>query len=503
MQLRDYQHAAISELRAAFNAGAVRVVLCLPTGAGKTVVFSEMVRMAADRGTQTLVLTDRIELFEQTWAALGRAGVTPQRLTAGARRFDSAALVTVGMVETVARRLLEGYEPALIIADEAHKGAFTKVYDRWPNAKVVGATATPRGPHFHRYFHAIVNPVSIRDLIAAGHLMPVRAYQMQEDLSDLEVKAGEFTDHSLFRHYNKPKLYDGVISEWNRLAADRQTIVFNVNIEHTRRMDAAFRDAGIRSGMVTSESSKEERRAVLDAFRSGRLQVLNNCGILTTGYDEPSISCVVMNRATKSEALWLQCCGRGSRPAATSSGSEPKRDFVVLDFGENHNRLGRWDADRVYTLDPPRKGGKEQVLDVAGVKSCKECGAMLFASARTCEYCGAVASDPVASGKLATGSMAEVGEGASASKPIPERLLGMKVSDLTPADLSELQSIGKFSYNFVCRVLRTQGRDYLYQFARIRGYSPGWVRAQMMQAGRGFADYTVREDPAKPATDAS
>jgi superfamily II DNA or RNA helicase len=484
--LRAYQTDAITEMRAAFQSRAQRVVLCLPTGAGKTVVFSEMVRMAAERGTTTLVLTDRVELFEQTWSALGRAGVIPQRLTAGSQRFDREALVTVGMVETVARRTLEGYTPDLIIADEAHKSAFTKIYDRWPDAKVVGATATPNGKHFHRYFQVLVNPVSIRDLINEGHLMPVRAYQMQEDLSDLETKGGEFTDHSLFRHYNKARLYAGVIDQWRKMASDRKTIVFNVNIEHTRRMDAAFREAGIASGLVTSDSSRDERRQVLEAFRAGSIQVLNNCGILTTGYDEPSIGCVVMNRATKSEALWLQCCGRGSRPAPG------KADFIVLDFGENHNRLGRWDADRLYTLAPPKKRtAAEAALDVCGVKACKECGAMLFASARSCEYCGEAIPAASVDAKLVAGSLVEV-SASGLARPVPEHLVGRKVSTLSPAKLSELALIGKLSYNFVCRVLRTRGSSALSDFARLRGYSSGWVFAQMKNGRAGFADYTIK-----------
>lgn len=478
VRLRQYQNDAILALREGFLAGKQRLVLCLPTGAGKTVVFTEMIRLAALRQTKCLVLTDRIELFEQTFATMCRSGVSTQRIDAGSKRFRTDALVTVGMVETMIRRMrsgrIAGYVPDLIICDEAHKATFNKVYDMWPEAMVVGATATPVGGHFYKYFHGVIQNVDIPELVMAGFLCPARAYQMEDDFSDLEVRAGEFTDDSLFRHFDKPRLYAGVVDEWRNLAAGKKTIVFNVNIAHTERMTQSFRDAGVHSECVTSNTPPDERKRILAAFRDGIFHVLNNCGILTTGYDEPSIECVVMNRATKSLPLWLQCCGRGSRPHPGKSA------FIVLDFGQNHNRMGRWDEPRTYQIKPPKDRSK---LDVAGVKNCPKCRSILFASARTCQYCGHVF--PQSEVQEHGGVMREV------ANQIRPELVGKKVSELTLDELLELEDLKRLKSSYIWRVLRTRGPEYLAEWAKLKGYDARWIGFQS-QGGKGYTNYTIK-----------
>ena len=150
MNLRPYQQNAISDLRESFKNGHRRIILALPTGAGKTVVFSEMVRMAANKGTRVLVLTDRIELFEQTFKAIQRHNIPIQIVNANTASIDTRAVVTVAMIETLHRRAYN-VEPDLIIIDEAHKGNFTKLIDTHPSARVIGATATPIGKHIPNY----------------------------------------------------------------------------------------------------------------------------------------------------------------------------------------------------------------------------------------------------------------------------------------------------------------------------------------------------------------
>ena len=307
IKLRPYQTESIKHLRNGFK-DYLRQILCLPTGAGKTVVFSEMVRMAADKKTITLVLTDRIELFKQTFNSLSIHGFMIQELSADKKGFNPDANVTLAMVKTFKRRSIKSYKPDLIIIDEAHKGNFNKILDLYPDSKVVGATATPKGKHIPKYYENIVQNIDIPDLIEQDFLVPCKAYQMQDDFSDLEVKRGEYTDASQFNHFNKRKLYSGVIDNWNKYAVGKKTIVFNVNIEHSIQMTNEFNDAGILSECITSKTPKEERKRILKAFSDGLIPVLNNCGILTTGYDEPTIECVIMNRKTKSLPLWLQCC---------------------------------------------------------------------------------------------------------------------------------------------------------------------------------------------------
>jgi superfamily II DNA or RNA helicase len=477
MKLRDYQLESIAGLRKEFTSGKKRLILALTTGAGKTVVFSEMVRLAASKGTKTLVLTDRVELFKQTLKAIDRHGVPVQELKAGKKDFDIYALVTVAMVETLKRRNIPLYYPDLIIIDEAHKGNFTKVIDIFPDAKVIGATATPVGKHIPKLYSGIVQTIDTPDLIEQGYLAPCRAFQMQDDFSDLSVKAGEYTESSLFEHFNKQKLYAGVVQKWIEKTPGKKTIVFNVNIEHSEKMTDEFNAAGISSKCITSRTPKEERDKILAEFTSGAFPVLNNCGILTTGYDEPSIEVVIMNRKTKSLPLWLQCCGRGSR---TYPG---KTEFTVLDFGMNHDEHGLWEEPRKWSLEEKKKK-KKGASQEAAVKTCKNCEAMVHARVMICPHCGY--KFPETKAELVEGVLVEM------TGRVPVELKGMKVSDLTLDELLLLQKTGKFKSSFIWRVARWHGHDFLVRYACKMGYKSGWIWNQEQKMDDcNFNNYTL------------
>ena len=481
IQDRKYQADSIVGLSDGFKQHQ-RQVFVLPTGGGKTVVFSEIARRAVLRGTRTLVLTHRTELFSQTFKALGRVGINTLILDAKSNRKGCVdELVIVGMVETVKRRVSAGkiqIDPKLIIIDEAHLGNFTKIFEMFPNAKVIGATATPVGKHFYKYYTNMVNVIDIPDLIDQGYLCNYRAFQMQDDLSDLEVKAGEYTDESLMSHYNNQKLFDGVIDEWRKRANGKKTICFNVNIEHSENMTKAFNEAGIVSACVTSLTEKGERKRILQAFKTGLVTVLNNCGVLTTGYDEPSIECVIMNRATKSLPLFLQCLGRGSRLYPN------KDEFIALDFGMNHNQHGMWSEPRQWKIEPPKKNKKKNV-DIAPVKTCPKCEAMLFASARLCGFCGhEFSKEDVA---LATGEMVEV------TPQVPDDLKGRKVSDLNTGELIALQLSKRYKPTFIWRVVRSKGEIAIDNYGSAMGYTSGWAYRQKQEMNNcEFNDYLLK-----------
>jgi superfamily II DNA or RNA helicase len=475
--LRPYQIEAIEKLRENFSLKHKRQILCLTTGAGKTVVFSEMVRRAALKGTTTLILTDRIELFKQTFISIEAHGITIQEISAKSTKwFDYNAIVTVAMVETFKRRLPENYSPKLIIIDEAHKGNFTKILDLFPDASVIGATATPVGKHIPKYYTEIVQTIDTPELISEGYLANCRAYQMQDDFSDLEVKAGEYTEQSLFNHFNKRNLYSGVVEQWQKLAYGKKTVVFNVNIEHSENMTKEFLANGIKSECITSKTPKEERERILAAFKSGLFPVLNNCGILTTGWDEPTVECVVMNRKTKSLPLWLQCCGRGSRKAPN------KDEFIVLDFGMNHDEHGLWEEQRKWKLEQKKKKNK---IQEAAVKTCPDCEAMLAASANDCKFCGYIY--PEKKTELKNGVMVEVKTGT------PSDLVGRKISSLDIDELIILEKSKKFKATYIWRVVRSKGAEALTEYASKRQHKRGWLFHQQkeMLTKSNFTDYTL------------
>lgn len=477
MQLRNYQLNSINELSVNWK-NHKRQVLCLPTGAGKTIVFSEIVRRSSEKGTVTLVLTDRTELFKQTVKALGKFSVAVEEISPSKKEIYKDATVFVGMVETLSRRkqVLESIKPKLIIIDEAHKGNFNKIIDAFPDAFVIGATATPIGKHFYNYYTNIVQPIDVPELVEKGFLNPCKAFQMQDDFSDLQVKRGEFTTESLNDHFDKPKLFDGVVDKWKEKANNKKTIVFCSSIEHSIKTAGAFIKSGIAAEYITSKTSNQERERILKAFKDGAFNVLCNCGILTTGYDEPSIECVILNRATLSLILFLQMIGRGSRLYP------PHKDsFITLDFGGNHDRFGMWNEAREWSIEPPKK--KRKGIGVVPVKDCPECGAMLKVQVSECEYCGHK-FEPKANQLKKDGILVEL---------TVKDFEGKKVSELSIEELIQLQKLKTYKASYIWRVVRSKGEEKLSRYASLMNYSKGWINRQIESLEDcSYKDYKVK-----------
>jgi len=493
-QLRPYQGESVTQLSLGFKQYQ-RQVFCLPTGGGKTIVFSEVVKKAAERGTVVLVLTDRTELFNQTVEALARTNVTVEEISPNKKNVYMKATVYVGMVETLKRRkeLMENLPIQLIICDEAHKQSFNKVLDAFPEAYVIGATATPVGKHFHKYYTNIVHTVDVPELVDNGYLVPCKAFQMVDDFSDLESQRGDYTTKSLGDHFQKSTLYDGVVEKWREKAMGKQTIIFNCSIEHAEQVTAHFNRAGISSECITSKTPPEERKRILKAFKAGAFTALNNCGILTTGYDEASIQCVVLNRATESLPLFLQMIGRGSRLIDSKSAMLETREerllavmgsikpnFTCLDFGGNHDRHGLWNEERTWTIEAPKR--KKKGLQVAPVKTCPQCEAMVLVQAKACTECEYVFPEP----------KKELKQGGSMVEITIADFEGKKVSQLSVDDLINLQTLKKYKSTYVWRVIRSMGEEALNEYAAKMKYKSGWIIRQKESLNDAdFKDYQI------------
>ncbi len=428
-----------------------------------------MVRMAYEKGTQVLVCTDRIELCSQTLRAIAKHNINPQVLDASNKNFSPHAPITISMSETLKGRMKkwkpEYYNPRLIILDESHKASFNSILDAFPESSVIGATATPKSKHLHKYYTEIVNNVDVRELIDLGFLCQAESYQMQDSFDEVEVKRGEFVEKQLFAHFNKPKLYAGVIEKYKERANGKKTLVFNVNIEHAEKVTEAFNNAGIPSKCVTSKTPPEERKKILAEFSTGVFPVLNNCSILTTGYDEPTIECIIMNRATQSIILFLQCLGRGSRPTPT------KKTFTVIDFGQNFIRHKIvYDSHIDWTLDPPRKKNK---IGTSPVKSCPKCDFMMHARIMVCPNPDCKYVFPEKENAPAEGVLVEV-------KPsMPLELKGRNISTLTEEELVLLSKSKAMSKPFIWRVVRSRGERAVRDYGWKMGYKEGWCYSQL------------------------
>ncbi len=465
--LRDYQVDSVGQVQRAFASGSKRVILCLPTGAGKTVIFSDIAARAALKGKRVAILTHRRELLTQ------------------AGRLNSCDILMVETLNNQIKRGLDLGQYDLLVVDEAHIGNFRKVLEGFKGF-VIGATATPvSNPPLKESYSSIVCPVEIESLIEQEWLAVPKTYAMHPvDTSKLATARGEYTEASLDDAFNRPKVYEGVVQEFVKGWADKKAIVFCVNISATINTAEAFaKELGAgRVYAVHSKQSPQERTALIDQFTASRDGILVNCGIATTGFDCPDIEVVVVNRATKSVALWLQMVGRASRR------TEQKEAFTILDFGENVTRLGFWQEPRDWAqifLHPKKKGE-----GVAPVKDCPACGFVAYASARICANCGA---EFPAAAKTEAEVLAELK--LMQYKQLG-KLEGRKIYDIAQnsADLFELQRVKKYKQAFIERVLYFANYTELQRFWRSKGYTDGyrWRKERDFAEGAPVANFTVK-----------
>ena len=346
VKLRPYQLEAVEAVITARKRGVRRMLMAMPTGAGKTVIFSELIRRARH---DVLVIAHRDELLAQAKlkieAALRASGDTRRvELERGASRASPDASVLVASIRSLHEgrigRALAGRDLRLVIYDECHHavadanlrvlqtlGAFEP---DWPGT-LVGFTATTRradGRALGEVFEAIVAERTLQQMIGEGYLRPLSGLRIETkvSLAGVPLRGADFDPDALEEAVDVQTRNQLVARSIAELARDRRTIAFCVGVRHAEHLAFALGRAGVRAGVVSGEMPKAERSHTLALFRRGELSVITNVGVLTEGFDDPGVSCIAMVRPTRSESMYLQCVGRGMRldPAAT--------DCLVLDF---------------------------------------------------------------------------------------------------------------------------------------------------------------------------
>jgi superfamily II DNA or RNA helicase len=342
-ELRPYQREAIDAVIAARRRGVRRMVVCLPTGAGKAVIFSHLARLAT---RQVLVLAHREELLAQAIDKLSRAleGSRVVGLERGTSRAPAEAKVLVASLRSLhpdrIGAVLGGRDLGLIIYDECHHapaednqrvlrtiGCFER---DWPGT-LLGFTATTArgdGKGLDAVFEDIVYARTLPDLIDGGYLVPLKGYRIAT-ATDLTRHAGggnDFDEAELAEDVDIEERNALVARSIQELARDRRTIAFCVTVNHARNLSKALNHIGVPAGIVHGEMAAADRARALHDFRTGRVAVLANVAVLTEGFDDPGVSCVAMARPTRSEGLYAQCVGRGTRLA------DGKKDCLILDF---------------------------------------------------------------------------------------------------------------------------------------------------------------------------
>lgn len=417
--LRPYQRACVDALFgwcAAYEGNPLGV---LPTGAGKSLVMGTLAAEAIQNApaTRVLVLAHRAELISQNTRAvasvlpLGSIGV----YSAGLRKRDLTAQVTVAGIQSISRHAYELGAVDLILIDEAHlvpatdDTMYRKLVDAVrrmnPAVRFIGLTATPYrlgSGLLHRgknpLFTDIAYDAPVRELIDAGYLCRLisKATIQHLDTSRVATRGGEFVAAQLEAAVDVADTTAAVVREVQSCAAARRKmLVFCAGVSHAEHVADAFADAGWPAAAVHGELSSADRADRLEQFRGGALRVLTSVDVLTTGYDEPSIDCIVMLRPTKSTGLYVQMVGRGFRLHPN------KTDTLVLDFAENVARHGPVDAIEVREK-PPTEGG------AAPTKTCPGCREIMYASLRVCPACGHAFPAPEAPPILPSASLSPI-----------------------------------------------------------------------------------------------
>ena len=335
MELRPYQEEARQAVESQWEKGLKKTLLVLPTGCGKTIVFAKVAEDQVRHGSRVLILAHRGELLEQAADKIGKA----TRLGCAVEKADQTCIgswfrVVVGSVQSLMRekRLSQFPEDyfGTIIIDEAHhciSGSYQKVLGHFPEARVLGVTATPdRGDmrNLGEVFESLAYEYTLPRAIREGYLSPIKAMTipLKLDLSGVALQSGDFKAGDLATALD-PYLYQ-IAEEMAKYCRERKTVVFLPLVKTSQKFRDILLEKGFRAAEVNGES--KDRAEILEDFDQGKYNVLCNSMLLTEGWDCPSVDCVVVLRPTKVRSLYSQMVGRGTRL------HPGKEHLLLLDF---------------------------------------------------------------------------------------------------------------------------------------------------------------------------
>lgn len=369
MELRDYQQSARESIQDEWEKGVKRTLLVLPTGCGKTIVFSKVIEDRVRLGERVLVLAHRGELLEQAADKLEKStGLKCATEKAEQTSVGSWYRVVVGSIQTMMReKRLEQFDHDhfdTVIIDEAHhciSDSYQRVLQYFDGANVLGVTATPnRGDmrNLGSYFESLAYEYTLPKAIKEGYLSPIKAITipLKLDLSAVGQQAGDFKNSDLGTALD-PYL-DSIAAEMCRVAKDRKIVVFLPLVKTSQKFTEILNQCGFQAAEVNGES--QDRAEILENFDNGKYNVLCNSMLLTEGWDCPSVDCVVVLRPTKVRSLYSQMVGRGTRlyPGKT--------ELLLLDF--------LWHTERHELCHPAHLIAENEEIAKAMTKQIEEAG---------------------------------------------------------------------------------------------------------------------------------
>jgi len=410
--LHPYQSELADAVRRAYRDGFKAPLVVLPTGGGKTVIFSYITSSAASKGRTVILLCHRSELIRQISKSLARfetvhAVIAPDSIVRqckvdhfhefGRSYVWHASTIYVASVQTLVRRMPSlSIAPDIIVCDEAHhltaSSTWGKIAAHYPDAKLLPVTATPcrldgkgLGKDAGGFADTILHGPSMRWLIDNGYLSDYRIFAPPTaiNLADVKTRMGDYAKEQLSDAVDKPKITGDAIQHYQRLCHGKRAIVFCVSVAHAEHVAAEFRQAGIRSESLDGGMDSGDRSKTIERFTSGETLVLTSCDIVSEGFDLPAIECAILLRPTKSLSLYLQQVGRALRVFAG------KEYAIILDHVGNVARHGLPDTDREWSLEGVKKRTRKDDQPDISITTCKQCYSIYPSRLSACPVCRA------------------------------------------------------------------------------------------------------------------
>jgi superfamily II DNA or RNA helicase len=435
-ELRPYQSDVIAEYERQVAAGLRRIILVSPTGSGKTVIASAIIKGTPTTRWRVLVLAHRREIITQTSRKLHANDIPHGIIQAGfcARPLEE---VQVASIQTLWHRAIRTtameLPPAdLLIIDECHHcpaQTYRRIINAYPDAIVLGLTATPcrgDGRGLGGIFQTIIECPQVAQLIKGGYLIKTRVYApVNPDLKGIGTQAGDYVEAQLADRMDQPKLTGDIVTHWHKLGERRKTVCFAVNVSHSVHLRDEFIRSGVRAEHIDGGTPKAERDASLARLASGEIELVTNCMVLTEGWDMPEIGCCILARPTRKMGLYRQMIGRVLRPA------DGKTDAIILDHSGAVFRHGFAEDPVEWTLDPARRAqsavhtARQEFKSSSRILECSQCSAIRLAG-EPCPHCGFLPQRPPRSISVHDGDLGLVEGGrAKPANDDPVQWLGM------------------------------------------------------------------------------
>ena len=445
--LYEYQQHLVDKARLSLSKGSKGVLIVAPPGSGKSIVIAEIARLATQKNGHVLFFVHRQELVNQIRESFEKQNVDMKHTT----------IMTVGKV---VNRLGKLPKPTLIICDESqHSKAKTymKIFNYYNDVPRLGFSGSPwrmSGEGFDDIYNDMVIGPDVEWLIKNHRLAPYKYYSVTtfDDAKLKKSSTGDYTNNSITEAM-KPNLYGDIVKTWKEKASGKRTIVYAHDIEHSKKIAKAFKDAGIPAMHADSKTPKIERDCIMSKFRSGAITVLCNVSLVDEGFSVNECECCIVARPTKSLVFNIQASMRCMRYV-------PGKIGIIIDHAANYTRFGLPDTKHNWSLTS-WKNKEQHTQNTVSTTLCVNCFAVLPGGTNKCPYCGHEIEHEKA-------KSLSVDETAGIEEITPDFIM---TADYSLVKYSHMKPEDAMSVND------------LKGIQQARNYKPGWLYLQMKMRG--------------------